>query len=124
MNKKFVALTVAGLGTILVSISAQGRSLAVDAAGNLFLSDVHSISKYATDGTKSTFAAGLTPLSLSFDGKGNLFVVDDAEDSILKFTPDGKRSTFAKGIGSDLIAFDRSGNLFVFQGDSIFKFTP
>ena len=125
MNKKFVALTVAGLGTILVSISAQGRSLAVDAAGNLFLSDRHSISKYAPDGTKSTFAAGLNPLSLSFDGKGNLFVVDDAESSILKFTPDGKRSTFAKGINSDLIAFDRSGNLFVFQGDSTFtKFTP
>src|SRR5437773_7569731 len=122
MNKKFVALTVAGLGTILVSISAQAGLLAFDAAGNLFLSDRHSISKYAPDGTKSTFAAGLNPLSLSFDGKGNLFVVD--ESSILKFTPDGKRGTFAKGISPDGIAFDRSGNLFVSQGDSIFKFTP
>ncbi len=109
MNKKFVALTVAGLGTILVSISAQAGLLAFDAAGNLFLSDRHSISKYAPDGTKSPFAAGLNPLSLSFDGKGNLFVVD--ESSILKFTPDGKRGTFAKGISPDGIAFDRSGNL-------------
>jgi len=126
MNKKFVALTVASLGTIVVSISAQAGALAFDAAGNLFLSNGHSVFKYAPDGTRSTYAAGLSPLGLSFDGKGNLFVVDDAEDSILKFTPDGKRSTFAKGINSDgIAAFDRSGNLFVFQGDSIFfKFTP
>jgi hypothetical protein len=126
MNKKFVALTVAIVATIVVSISAQAGAVAFDAAGNLFLSGRHSIFKYAPDGTKSTYAAGLTPLGLSFDGKGNLFVVDDAGSSLLKFTPDGKRSTFAKGISSDgIAAFDRSGNLFVFQGDSIFfKFTP
>ncbi len=119
-----IILTVLCSAAMVVPIEARAGALAFDAAGNLFLADGHSIFKYAPDGTKSTFAAGLSPLSLSFDGKGNLFVVDDAEDSILKFTPDGKRSTFAKGISSDVIAFDRSGNLFVFQGDSIFKFTP
>jgi hypothetical protein len=128
MNKKFVALTLASVGTILVSISAQAGALAIDAAGNLFLSDGHSIFKYAPDGTKSTFAAGLNPLGLCFDGEGNLFVVDaavtEAKSSILKFTPDGKKSTVAKGISPDGMAFDRSGNLVVSQGDSIFKFTP
>ena len=128
MNKKFVALTLASVGTILVSISAQAGALAFDAAGNLFLADERSISKYAPDGTKSTFAAGLSPLRLSFDGKGNLFVSTgeaiDPKNSILKFTPNGKRSTFATGISPDGMAFDRSGNLFVSQGDSIFKFTP
>jgi len=39
MNQKFVALTLASVGTILVSISAQAGALAIDAAGNLFLSD-------------------------------------------------------------------------------------
>ena len=97
MNKRFVALIVAGVGTIVVSISARAGALAFDAAGNLFLSEGHSVFKYAPDGTKSTFAAGLTPLSLSFDGKGNLFVVDDAEASILKFTPEGKRSYIRQG---------------------------
>ena len=129
MKKVFVAVTVAGLGTILLSISAHAGALAFDAAGNLFLAgDGHSISKYVPDGTKSTFAAGLSPLRLSFDGKGNLFVSTgeaiDPKDSILKFTPDGKRSTFATGISPEGMAFDRSGNLFVSQGDSIFKFTP
>ncbi|HEY4271853.1 MAG TPA: hypothetical protein VGM65_07595 [Candidatus Udaeobacter sp.] len=128
MNKKFVALTVAGLGTILLSISADAGALAFDAAGNLFAADGHSIFKYTPDGTRSTFAAGLHPLSLCFDSEGNLFVVDDAvteaKSSILKFTPDGKKSTVAKGTNPDGMAFDRSGNLVVSQGDSIFKFTP
>ena len=127
-NKACVTLIVASLGTILVSISAQAGALAFDAAGNLFVSDGHSVFKYTPDGTKSTFAAGLNPLGLSFDGKGNLFVADDtvtsAKGSILKFTPDGKRTTFATGISSEGMGFDRSGNLFVSQDDSIFKFTP
>ena len=110
MNKKFVALTLASVGTILVSISAQAGALAIDAAGNLFLSDGHSIFKYAPDGTKSTFATGLSPLGLCFDGEGNLFVVDaavtEAKSSILKFTPDGKKSTVAKGISPDGMAFE------------------
>jgi hypothetical protein len=69
MNKLFLALTVAGLGTILVSMSARAGGLAFDAAGNLFVADGHSISKYAPDGTKSTFAAG------QFDAKGNVKIV-------------------------------------------------
>jgi hypothetical protein len=129
MKKLFVALVFAGLGTILVSLSANAGELAIDAVGNLFVADGHSISKYAPDGTKSTFATRLkSPLGLSFDGNGNLFVADgaatDAKSSILKFTPDGKRSTFATGIRPFGMVFDRSGNLFVSQGDSIFKFTP
>jgi len=80
--------------------------------------DGHSISKYAPDGTKSTFATELKyPLGLCFDGEGNLFVSDGSainpksRRSSLKFTPDGKRSTFATGISSVGMAFDRSGNL-------------
>ena len=131
MKKLFVAVTIAYLGAILTSISAQGGGLAFDRAGNLYVADEdkHAVLKYTPDGTKSIFAPRLNhPLGLSFDGEGNLFVSDgaatDAESSILKFTPDGRRSTFSTGISSVGMAFDRSGNLFVSQGDSIFKFTP
>jgi DNA-binding beta-propeller fold protein YncE len=106
--------------------------LAFDAAGNLCVADSskHSVFKYTLDGTKSSFATGLYPLGLCFDGEGNLFVSDEAATdtksrrSILKFTPDGTRSTFDPGISSVGMAFDRAGNLFLSQGDSIFKFTP
>ena len=129
--KLLIVLTAYAAAGVLVPVEARAGQLAIDAAGNLFLADFdgHSISKYAPDGTKSTFAAGLKPLGLSFDGKGNLFVstgeaIDPNTSSILKFTPDGKRSTFAKGISPDGMAFDRSGDLFVSQADSVFKFTP
>ena len=59
MNKLFLALTVAGLAMMLVPAESEAGGLAFDAAGNLFVADGHSISKYAPDGTKSTFAAGL-----------------------------------------------------------------
>src|SRR5206468_1384438 len=73
------------------------HAVALDSAGNLFVSDGRSksILKFTPDGTKSTFAPGVTPIELVFDHSGNLFVADDANRSILKFTPDGARSTFA-----------------------------
>jgi sugar lactone lactonase YvrE len=129
MKKLFVVVTIAVLGIILVSVSADAGGLAFDRAGNLFMADpdTHSIFKFTPDGNKSTFASGLSTdglYDLAFDAAGNLFVSDEDSRSVLKFTPDGKKSTFVTGIRSLGIAFDRSGNLFVSQGDSILKFTP
>jgi len=64
---------------MLVSVSAQVGGLAFDVSGKLFVADGHSISKYASDGTKSTFVARLKyALGLCFDREGNLFVSDGA----------------------------------------------
>jgi len=133
MKKLFVAVIVASLETILLSISTQAGGLAFDAAGNLFERGTDSIFKFTPDGNKSTFASGLNSNSgvynLAFDAAGNLFVSDEESHSILKFTPDGKKSTFASGLGTYGVynlAFDAAGNLFVSDEDShsILKFTP
>ncbi len=130
MNKLFVALTVAALTTILVSVNTHARHQAFDGKGNLFVADYSgTISKYTPDGTKSTFTYGLMPegvYDVVFDRTGNLFVSDGGSKSILKFTPDGKKSTFASGVTPDELIFDHSGNLFgLDRGDgAIFKFTP
>jgi uncharacterized protein YecT (DUF1311 family)/sugar lactone lactonase YvrE len=131
MKKLFVAVTIVGLATMLVSVSAHARNLAFDDKGNLFVSDEdnHSILKFTPEGKKSTFASGLgNPVHLTFDDKGNLFVADDDNHSILKFTFEGKKSTFASGLEEYLghPTFDDKGNLFVRDWDShsIFKFTP
>src|SRR6266403_678629 len=128
MKKLFVAVIVASLETILLSISTQAGGLAFDAAGNLFERGKDSIFKFTPDGNKSTFASGLNSNSgvynLAFDAAGNLFVSDEESHSILKFTPDGKKSTFATGFDPSGMAFDDKGNLFVAdQEHSIFKFT-
>src|SRR5258708_6454278 len=99
MKKLFLGLTVTGLGTILVSISAHASGMAFDGAGNLFIGAGNgSIFKLTPDDKRSTFASGLQPEHLAFDRSGNLFVSDRNNQSILKLTPDGKKSTFAIGI--------------------------
>src|SRR6266498_1801007 len=125
MKRLFVAVTIACLGTILVSVSAHAaRNLAVDDKGNLFVADTDSILKFTPDGKRSTFASGLNDANdMAFDDKGNLFVRDG--NTIFKFTPEGVKSTFASGIVPETydpyhvaevftgLALDRSGNLFV-----------
>jgi len=128
MNKRFIALIVASLGTILVSISADASGMAFDGAGNLFVrTGTGSIFKLTPDGKRSTFASGLQPEHLAFDRSGNLFVSDRNNQSILKLTPDGKKSTFAIGIKDPVdLTFDDKSDLFVLDKDSnsILKFTP
>src|SRR6266568_3947887 len=135
MNKLFVALIVAGLGTILLSVSAHAaRNLAVDDKGNLFVADTDSILKFTPEGVKSTFASGIVPetydpyhvaevfTGLALDRSGNLFVAEHVTGSILKFTPDGKKSTFASGVSPYKMAVDGVGNLFAADGNTILKF--
>src|SRR5438477_501438 len=116
--------TVAGLATALLPISVLA------APGDLYEADNSSnmIFKFAPDGTKSTFASGLTlPVSLALATSGNLFEADNNSDMIFKFTPDGTKSTFASGLSNPTgLAFDSSGNLFeADQGSgTIFVFTP
>jgi len=78
MKKLFVAVIVASLETILLSISTQAGGLAFDAVGNLFERGKDSLFKFTPDGSKSTFASGFNSTSgvynLAFDAAGNLFV--------------------------------------------------
>jgi uncharacterized protein YecT (DUF1311 family)/sugar lactone lactonase YvrE len=113
------------------STFATGSSfygMALDGAGNVFAGDGNTIFKFTPDGKKSTFAPGIgNPVDLTFDDKGNLFVVDQGSRSILKFSPDGTRTTFVSGLGYPTgLTVDGAGDLFVAdQGShSILKFSP
>src|SRR5882724_10804524 len=111
MNRNYLTamLLAASLVAAFFPVTAQrpadpGPSspmgLAFDRSGNLFVADVErgSIFKLTPNGTKSTFASGLSVLSgLAFDGAGNLFVSERDSSRILKFAPDGTKSTFPKG---------------------------
>jgi hypothetical protein len=111
-----------------------------DSAGNLLVmvlddtdpNAASTIYKFAPNGTQSTF--GAVPgqgFGLAFDGAGNLYAADGADQIIYKFTTDGTRTVFASmtNAGPVGLAFDQAGNLFVSTGgnpggDTILKFTP
>jgi DNA-binding beta-propeller fold protein YncE len=145
MNKSSFSgvIVILGLLTVLspTSFANVGRNapkgMAFDSAGNLFVanSDTGRIFKFTPNGSRSTFASGLThPFGIAFDNTGNLFVAEMQPDQkggvILKFMPDGKRFTFASGLVRPLfLAFDSAGNLFAldvkegYEG-TILKFAP
>jgi len=93
---------------------AYPHSVALDAAGNLYIADTHNdcIRKVAPDGTITTVAgsgmAGFAgdggaatqaqlnyPKGLALDAAGNIFIADTFNNRIRVVTPDGKIATVA-----------------------------
>ena len=101
------------------TLGGTSNSLALDSAGNLFISDAtnHRIRKVTPSGTITTVAgsgpAGFgngsfsgdggpatsatldTPSGVAVDGRGNLYIVDAGNERIRKVTTDGIISTIA-----------------------------
>jgi streptogramin lyase len=135
------------------------HSLALDRSGNLYVSDPnnHNIRKVTPAGVVTTFAgsAGLPgnvdgigtdarfyhPRGIGVDGRGNLYVGDECNNTIRRITPDGVVSTIAgqapgeKGSSNDpgkacgrpgAFAVDGRGNVYYVQHGShaIRKVTP
>ena len=95
------------------------------APGDLFEADYCSgtIYKFAPDGTRSTFATGVSSVvGLAFDSSGNLFAGANCCGVIFKFAPDGTQNTFASGLAHvGALAFDSAGNLFEAEGVNVFS---
>src|SRR5438094_7967964 len=91
LNRLFIALTVAGLATMLAAVSAHAaRNLAVDDKGNLFVADTDSASilKFTSDGQRSPVASGLNAANdMAFADKGHPF--GRGGNTIFTFTSDG-----------------------------------
>jgi uncharacterized protein YecT (DUF1311 family)/sugar lactone lactonase YvrE len=120
-NGTILKFTPDGTRSTFASKLTTPSDLAVDKAGNLFVSDSASnlIFKFAPDGTKTSFASGLSwPKGLAFDAAGNLFVADAHTGTIFKFAPNGAKTSFASGLQLPCgLAFDAAGNLFVADND-------
>ncbi|MFD2582669.1 DUF6443 domain-containing protein [Pedobacter vanadiisoli] len=129
-NNQIKKVTALGVVTTLAGSTSPGSTdgtgsaarfqhpsaLAVDAAGNVFVSDQqnHKIRKITPSGVVTTFAGSgspgfangtgtgasfYSPIGLAFDASGNLYVADYSNHRIRVITPSGVVSTFA-GTGS------------------------
>lgn len=121
-------ITPNGTKTLYASGLTSPTWLALDASGNLFVSERFfsdtrnkDVVKITPSGTKTPFATQLSgPDGLAFDKSGILFVADSDVNyppGIFKYTVTGSKSTFATSGLSFMgaLAFDVQGNLFVIQ---------
>lgn len=114
--------------TFASGLSQMEGGIAIDGAGNLFVTSGTDILKFTPGKVESIFATGLSnPGGLAFDTAGNLFEADTGSGNINEFAPNGTPGTFAYGLSYPVgLAFDSHGNLFTteFLDGNIDEFTP
>jgi sugar lactone lactonase YvrE len=119
------------IGLFIGIFVASAVSFPISAtAAVLYAADFNSnsIIRFASDGTITTFATGVSSPNggLAVDGSGNLFAGDYNAGIIYKYTSGGTKTTFATGLSNPTgLAFDGSGNLFASElgSGTIYQFT-
>ena len=139
-NNLLLRVSPSGIGAIVAGTGVSGytgdggpavrarlagpHGLAVDTAGNIFISDTgnSSVRRLAADGTITTFAGTgfvgfsgdggpavlaqfIDPEGLAFDRSGNLLIVDAGNNRVRKISSDGVVTTLA-GNGNTVLAGD------------------
>lgn len=109
-------------------ISPEG--VAVDAGGNVFITDLDSqkVFKVTPGGAKTVVGSGFgVPQAVAVDGAGNLYVADSFASAVYKVTPRGVQTTIGTGFSYPIgVAVDGAGNVYVADpfADAVFKVPP
>lgn len=109
-------------------ISPQG--VAVDAAGNVYVTDIglQEVFKITPGGIQTTVGTGLeVPEDVAVDGAGNVYITDSQADAVFKVTPGGVQTMIGSGFDYPVgVAVDGAGNVYVSDPfvDAVFKVTP
>ncbi len=108
----------------------QPQGVAVDAAGDVFISNLGSkqVFKVAPGGAQTTVpVTGLSsPFGVAVDGVGDLFIADPGNRQVVKVTPSGVQSTVGSVTIPYGVAVDGAGNLFIVDSEisNVVKVTP
>jgi sugar lactone lactonase YvrE len=131
-----IKISPSGQESVFANTDMAGPiAVAVDSRGDVFVSNSNNynsyIEEYNSSGQGTLFYSfGFSfhyPLSLAFDGSGNLYAgMYGNNDTIVKFDTNANESVFASGLADVTgLAFDSSGNLYASQTyqQEILKFT-
>lgn len=121
-----------GAQTLVTSSISNPSGIAIDGAGNLYISSAYpgGVYEIAPSGTVSQIPALSSYLYLqqiALDGQGNLYVAAGYPSSVLKYSPSGQVTQLGTGTQyPEGIAVDTAGNVYV--GDcgssSVYRITP
>jgi sugar lactone lactonase YvrE len=121
-----------GAQTLVTSSISNPSGIAIDGAGNLYVSSAYpgGVYEIAPSGTVSQIPALSSYLYLqqiALDGQGNLYVAAGYPSSVLKYSPSGQVTQLGTGTQyPEGIAVDTAGNVYV--GDcgssSVYRITP
>jgi hypothetical protein len=104
------------VATTLASGFNGPSSVAVDGAGDLFVSDPgnHAVKEVLPDGTIKTIGSGFNhPTGVAVDGAGDVFVADSLESAVKEVGPDGRIKTIGSGFLTPAgVAVDGAGDVF------------
>jgi hypothetical protein len=119
-----------GTQTTVGSKLISPLGVAVDGAGNVYVSDIglQEVFKVTPSGTQTTVGSGLdVPQSVAVDGAGNVYIADSQYPAVFKVTPDGIQTMIGSGFDwPSGVAVDGAGDVYVSDPfvDAVFKITP
>lgn len=125
-----VAFGPGGAETTMGSKLISPEGLAVDAAGNVYVTDIglQEVIKIAPSGKQTTVGSGLeVPAGVAVDGAGNVYITDSQADQVFKVMPGGALSTIGRGFEwPSGVAVDGEGNVYVSDpfAVAVYKITP
>ena len=106
-----------GSQNVLYSGLSDGTTVAVDGAGNLFVSDMGNMQvlKITPSGSASVVASDVCAWGVAVDGMGNVYIPDLCHSHVLEvLAASGTQLSLGSGLNAPWgVALDSSGNLFV-----------
>ena len=125
-----VAFGPGGAKTSVGSGFISPAGVAVDAAGDVFVTDLdlQEVFKITPKGTQTTIGSGFeVPEGVAVDGAGNAYITDSEAAQVFKVTQGGVQTTVGSGFSYPSgVAVDGSGNVYVTDpfNDQLTEITP